>query len=194
VTVSFGVQVLPTGRNSTVWPFLVLLGALVTPGIVACAVHIWTQLSSFNSVSWMLFKSVAIVVWWAPNSYVVAHPFFMVQYTLSCAFGMCCPQRAAQSHAGGVCDECSSVRDPVKYVALLSAVMAVTEDLVFLGLTSVLYLANEFISTGLILSTPAYCVGMLLSCMHVLMEAWEHFPGIHQDFGGCLAGVCSLPQ
>jgi hypothetical protein len=187
-TACVGVQVLPKGHDSMVWPFFALLGGLVTPGLVACAVDLWTKHSYFDgSKCWMLVKLLAIVAW-LPQTYALGHSFGMVKYTLDCVFGMCFSQRAAQPQ--GLCDIC--IENPVEYVALLSAVMAVTEDLVFMGVASMLHLFTRQ-STGPLLSTPAYCVSMLLSCMHVLMEAWEHFPGIHQDFGGCLAGVCSLP-
>jgi hypothetical protein len=186
-----GMQVLPNGLNSMGWPFFALLGALLTPGLVACAVDTWTKLSCIfeDSVCWTIYVLLAVVVY-TPSNYLLWHLLFMVTYTVSSVFYMCFSRSATQQDAVGAC---GYFEHPVKHVALLSAVMAVTEDLVFMGVASMLYLVNRQ-STGTVVSTPAYCVSMLLSCMHVLMEAWGHCPGIRQAFGGCLADVCCLQQ
>jgi hypothetical protein len=60
----------------------------------------------------------------------------MVKYTLDCVVGVCFSQRHAQPRRDGLCDVFVAKGDPVKYVALLSAIMAVTEDLVFMSVAS----------------------------------------------------------
>jgi hypothetical protein len=54
-----GAQVAPAEkqfeRNSVVWPFCVLLGGLLTPGLVTCVVEIWTNFTQTGHSTFNIF-------------------------------------------------------------------------------------------------------------------------------------------
>jgi hypothetical protein len=256
-------QVAPSEDNSLVWPFVVLLGGLFVPDLVASAVACWAWVCHSRPSSGRPMRLLLATAWLLP--FTVWLHFNIIQRVASKVVHVC-PSRAAarlqestaaqpqkstavlpqestvvlpeestavlpqestvvlpQESAAMLPQESTAVQpqestavlpqeskavlptlphesaaaalsqvvDPVKYAALLSAVMACTEDPISMGMTSVFYVANKQ-RLGQVLSTPTYCVSMLLSCVHVLKEAWEHFPALRQGVGAHLAGVCSL--
>jgi hypothetical protein len=181
-------QVARHGPLTLFGSLVVLLPGIVIPGLVSSAAALWTMVSETFDISGIPSRLLVTVFWLAVN-FPYTHVYLIANHTLAILMGTCFCQRAAQPCVGDY--HCTAGADPAKYVTLLSAVVAVTEDLLFMGVTSMLYLPNNW-STGHGVSTLVYCISMPLSCMHVLMEAWEHFPSIHQDCCACLAGVFNL--
>jgi hypothetical protein len=120
--------------------------------------------------------------------------FELLRQLVASWVAVCFPPAATQARAEIKAAPLSKVVASGKYAALLSAIMAATEDPISASVTSIFFLVNKQ-SMGQLVSTPAYCVSMVCSCVHMLMEAWEHFPHIRKGLGGCLAGLCNLqPQ
>jgi hypothetical protein len=183
-------QVAPKGPGDKVLPFAMLLGGLFVPDMVAATVACWTWVSHERPLSDTRRRLLLTTGWLLPFT-AWLHVNLIKDVLLSKGTETYRSCSGAQPAGEGTAAGLSRVVDPIKYMALRSAAMAVTEDPVSMGVTSAFYLLNKQ-QLGQVLSTPAYCISMTLSCMHLLMEAWEHFPRMRQGLGGCVAGLCSL--
>jgi hypothetical protein len=181
-----------------VWPFAVLLGGLFIPDLAASTVACWTWMSHRRPTSGILSRLLLTAAWLLP--FTAWLHFNIIKYFLFKLPGACPSRTATQpSHNESTAAQAqesaaanlSKVVDPMRYLAFRSTVMAVTEDPISMGVTSAFYLVNKQ-HLGQVLATPTYCISMLLSCMHVATEAWEHFPTMREGLGGCLGGVCDL--
>jgi hypothetical protein len=180
-----------------VWPFALLLGGLFIPDLGASTVACWTWVSHRHPTSGILPRLLLTAAWLLP--FTAWLHFNIIRYVLLDLLVACPSRTATQSHESTPAEPheraaatLSQVVDPMKYLALRSTVMAVTEDPISMGVTSAFYLLNRQQLLGQVLATPTYCISMLLSGMHVATEAWEHFPTMRGGLGGCLAGVCNL--
>jgi hypothetical protein len=181
-----------------VWPFGVLLGGLFIPDLVASTVACWTWVSHRHPTSGILTRLLLTTAWCLP--FMAWLHFTIIKYCLFKLPGACLSRTATQPHNQSTASAqgkesaaatLSQVVDPMRYLAFRSTLMAVTEDPISMGVTSAFYLVNKQ-RLGQVLGTPAYCISMLLSGMHVATEAWEHFPTMRRGLCGCLAGVCNL--
>jgi hypothetical protein len=162
-------QVAPRGEGSRVWPFVVLLAGLLIPNVAAPLMACWAWVGHRYPQSGTPMKLLLTALW------VLPFTLWLAGYLICRCVGWC----LASAPSKDACAQAESASldhliDPVKYAALVSALIAVTADPIFAAVASVCFMQNNRALGQQVLTTPAYCVSMAFTSAHLATALWEH--------------------